>query len=38
MKSKPCAIAILLAGACFGAAAAWAETGGVILVTPDDLK
>ena len=38
MKNKPYAVAILVASACFGAAAVWAQTGGFILVTPGDLK
>lgn len=37
MKNKLWTIFIFLAGACFGAAA-WAETGGYIIVTPSDLK
>ena len=37
MKNKLCAVPIFLASACFGAAA-WAETGGYIMVTPSDLK
>jgi len=37
MKNKLCAVSIFLASACFGAAA-WAETGGYIMVTPSDLK
>ncbi|MDP3844308.1 MAG: cupin domain-containing protein [Oxalobacteraceae bacterium] len=37
MKNKLRAILIFLASACFGAAA-WAETGGYIIVTPSDIK
>ena len=37
MKKELCAISILFACAFLGAAAAWAETGSYIMVTPSDL-
>lgn len=37
MKNKLCAVSIFVASAGFGAAA-WAETGAYIMVTPSDLK
>jgi hypothetical protein len=37
MKTKLCAASVVLVSACFGASAAWAQTG-VIIVTPSDFK
>jgi len=37
MNNKSCAVSILLAAACFGAATVRAESGAYIMVTPGDL-